>query len=116
MKKIKADNELKQKVEKIHNAYKTKKRGVRKLVKEFFTEELKNHYWENMLHTNIKFERENDFGVNEYEITSMYLDCDFSEPTFLVDCEFAKSIESFTTEESVYIMLDYVKEQYGMNL
>ena len=30
--------------------------------------------------------------------------------------EFEKYIESFTTEESVYIMLDYVKEQYGMNL
>ena len=108
--------ELKQKVEKIHNAYKAKKRGVRKLVKEFFTEELKNHYWENMIHTNIKFERENDFGVNEYAITNMYLDSDYSEPTFLVDCAFEKGIESFTTEESVYIMLDYVKEQYEMNL
>ena len=39
---------MNKRVEEIYNAYKANKRGVKKLIVEFFTEELKGIYWRNM--------------------------------------------------------------------
>lgn len=103
---------MNKRVEEIHNAYKANKRGVKKLIVEFFTEELKDIYWRNMrMPNNIRFEKETEYGCNEYVITAMYLDSDFNEPVFLVDSEYEKGLESFSVRTLIDIMIDY--DEYG---
>ena len=103
---------MNKRVEEIHNAYKANKRGIKKLIVEFFTEELKDIYWRNMrMPNNIRFEKETEYGCNEYVITAMYLDSDFNEPVFLVDSEYEKYLESFSVRTLIDIMLDY--DEYG---